>query len=230
MITIPRSLVRKLRLVFSRGLGLSARSRHPPVHFQGCEDGLCLRAKSDIASIEYLDPGPSSDAKFAVTFEALKRCEGTKADPVAFELVDGDKVILSWQEHGIPQVVQFPAETPDTDFPPILKRMQSHGPELLAALRDAVDTTDAAATRYALGCIQLRAGKPGRNEGRIVATDGKQLLVQSGFALPWTGEVLVPASRIFCVPGASGRKPSRDREVRGLAHAPRRQLDDPPAD
>ena len=142
-----------------------------------------------------------------MAFEALKRCEGAKVDPVTFEPVEGDKVILSWQEHGIPQVVQFPAGAPDTDFPPIPKRMQSHGPELLAALRDAVDTTDSDATRYALGCIRLRAGKPGRNEGRIVAMDGRQLLLQSGFAFPWKGDVLVPASRIFAC-----------RELQGDSH------------
>ena len=62
MITIPRSLARTLRLVFSRGLGLSARSRHPPVHFQGFENGLRLRAKSDGVAIEYLEPGPPSGA------------------------------------------------------------------------------------------------------------------------------------------------------------------------
>jgi hypothetical protein len=158
-------------------LGLSGRSRHPPVHFQGNEDGLCIRAKSDVAVAEYLEPGQSSDAMFAAPFEALKCYEGSKADPVAFESTDGGKVILSWQEHGIPQVMQFTAETQVTDFPPWPDRIQSHGPELLAALRNAVDTTDAAATGYALGCIQLRPGNPGRNEGRIVATDGKQLLL-----------------------------------------------------
>lgn len=40
--------------------------------------------------------------------------------------------------------------------------------------------------------IQLRGGT-----GDIVATDGKQLLIQSGFALPWKEDVLVPAMSVF---------------------------------
>jgi hypothetical protein len=47
--------------------------------------------------------------------------------------------------------------------------------------------------RYALTRLQLRGG----TTGRIVATDGRQLLVQTGFALPWDGDVLVPALGIF---------------------------------
>ena len=40
--------------------------------------------------------------------------------------------------------------------------------------------------------VQLRGGA-----GQIVATDGKQLLVQSGFPFPWSDDVLVPRLAVF---------------------------------
>jgi hypothetical protein len=63
---------------------------------------------------------------------------------------------------------------------------------LLRALADAAATTTTGPSRYALRCLQLDGA-----EGRIFATDGRQLLVQSGFAFPWEGSLLVPASRAF---------------------------------
>jgi hypothetical protein len=46
--------------------------------------------------------------------------------------------------------------------------------------------------RYAIDCVQLRG-----STGQIVATDACQLLVQEGFSWPWTGDVLIPRTRIF---------------------------------
>src|SRR5690606_32038661 len=46
--------------------------------------------------------------------------------------------------------------------------------------------------RYALGCVQLRG-----SDGHIAATDGRQLLIQRGFAFPWEDAVLVPANPVF---------------------------------
>jgi hypothetical protein len=53
-------------------------------------------------------------------------------------------------------------------------------------------TTEREAIRYAVDHIQLR-GKT----GEIVATDGRQLLVQSGFEFPWQQNLLVPRNLVF---------------------------------
>jgi hypothetical protein len=59
-------------------------------------------------------------------------------------------------------------------------------------LAEATNTTDADSIRYATNCVQLR-GKA----GKIVATDSRQLLVQSGFSFPWDDDLLVPRSSLF---------------------------------
>jgi hypothetical protein len=70
--------------------------------------------------------------------------------------------------------------------------MEQQPEELLRALRDASATAANDAVRYAVNNVQLR-GK----QGKIIATDGKQLLVQQGFQFPWDDDVLVPASSVF---------------------------------
>jgi len=52
----------------------------------------------------------------------------------------------------------------------------------------------ASQSEFALGVnrIQLRGGS-----GQIIATDGKQLLVQDGFPFPWPDDVLVPRLSVF---------------------------------
>src|SRR5438477_2353715 len=61
-------------------------------------------------------------------------------------------------------------------------------PSFLGAFAEAVRTAARDGGRFALTRVQLR-GKA----GQVVATDGRQLLVQGGFAFPWAEDLLVPA-------------------------------------
>ena len=78
----------------------------------------------------------------------------------------------------------------------------------LAALGEASRTAARESTRFALGRVQLR-GK----DGQVVATDGRQMLVQGGFPLPWQDNVLVPRLPLLDLPGFSLAEPA------GLARA-----------
>jgi hypothetical protein len=55
-----------------------------------------------------------------------------------------------------------------------------------------METVDRDATRYAINTVQFRG-----NEGQLVATDGRQLLIQSGFEFPFNERVLVPCTTVF---------------------------------
>ena len=68
-------------------------------------------------------------------------------------------------------------------------------PELLRAMADACTVTDPEPTRYALSCVQLDG-----DHGRIAASDGHQIFVQTGFTFPWEGGVLLPACKLFSCP------------------------------
>ena len=53
--------------------------------------------------------------------------------------------------------------------------------DLIAALAEATATSADDDTRYALGCLLLKAGREGHE---VVATDGRQVLIRGGFAVP----------------------------------------------
>jgi hypothetical protein len=65
-------------------------------------------------------------------------------------------------------------------------------PGFLQVLDVAVKTCAHDHSRYALTKVQLRGAK-----GEVIATDGRQVLVQSGLAFPWKEDVLVPALSVF---------------------------------
>src|SRR5205814_5312153 len=74
-------------------------------------------------------------------------------------------------------------------FPEPVARTAELPATFLGAFAEAVRTAARDGGRFALTRVQLR-GKA----GQVVATDGKQLLVQGGFPFPWAEDLLVPAA------------------------------------
>jgi hypothetical protein len=174
----------------SRTLGVSARGAGPPVQWLADGDGLTVRCQSGDAALEHHQPGSFPSESFATPFALLRRCEGARQEPVVLTRRD-DTVEARWEDAGIPQTASFDVlESPELPRTPA--RMLANGPDLLVALREAAQTADATSTRYALSCLRLRG-----QGGQIAATDGRQLLMQDGFAFPWEDDLLVPASRFF---------------------------------
>lgn len=190
MLTISRSQLKRLRVVFRRALGISGRSAAGIVSFQPHDDGVQIAVVGSDVAIAYQHPESETLQPFAVPLELFKRCEGTRDEPVTLTR-HGGEIVSEWTDAGIPQVARFTIAEPE-ELLSMPDAMQANGPELLSALRDAVETADRESTRYALNCLRLRG-----HDGQIAATDGRQLLLQDGFTFPWDDEVLVPASRVF---------------------------------
>ena len=110
-----------------------------------------------------------------------------------FDLNPDGAVRVEWQDNTIPQSrFVTPSTHAAESFPLTPAELMANKPEILGALREAVATADREATRYALGCICLKG-----NAGKIAATDGRQLLVQSGYQFPWNEDLLIPANSVF---------------------------------
>lgn len=197
MITISRALARRLRIAFSRGLGITARQPGPAVEFQTDNQRLVIRVQNDEIAIEYREPGEHTPQQFAVPFELLRRSEGTKNELVTLE-TSGEIIHANWTDAGIPQAAQF--ETLEFgEFPSLPEQMVANPSQLAEALRDATETADKEANRYALNHLRLRG-----SDGQIAATDGRQLLVQDGFTFPWDDELLIPANRLLTTSTLAG--------------------------
>lgn len=206
MITLCRSLVRQVRAALRRaGIHKDHATLSPPVAILADHDGLRIRAYSPAAVLEYRQPGELSPESVLVPKQFFDDCEGRKNEEVVLENQKNGAVTAECRGSKTPQLFRYDAQNlkDKTLFPARPQSMASNEPTLLAALACAAEVTNRDPARYDTDCIEL-AGKP----GTVAATDGAQLLMESGFRFPWESAQLVPASTFF----AFAELP-RDRQV-----------------
>jgi hypothetical protein len=190
MIQLTRRQIRAVRTTIRQSLGITNARKAPTVTFHSTPGELLIQAATDKVAIEYRLPSNHQPECFTVPYEALTASEGKQDDSVFFNRRD-DTVVIEWLDAGIPQSLQYPVSEPGA-MPPTPDNFMSIDRLFLAAMAEAVATSDQESTRYALNCVRLRG-----SDGQIAATDSAQALIQTGFAFPWTDDVLVVASDAF---------------------------------
>jgi hypothetical protein len=176
-------------------LGISQRSAIPPLVLR--TEGQQLRAQyryHDLA-VEYTEPGNFSQLdSITVPLDALADVEGRDDRPVVFEGVEPDKTIVRWQDRIVPRIKQYDVRALGYigPFPATVADWTPISVDLLTALSEACETCTDDTPRYALDCVQLRG-----TDHQVVATDGRQLLIQCGFGFPWDGDLLIRGAPIF---------------------------------
>jgi hypothetical protein len=207
MITLTRRQARGLRGVFRRfALGIAHRGPIPPLVFTA--EGGQLRARHRYAhtAVEHVIASAwPSGGSVALPLDALADLEGRDDATVALEAVAADRTVARWSDRGIPRFREYPVPPIEglAAFPEPPGSWSGAPAGLLDALAEADATAAEDDTRYALSCLSLRG-----TSGVIAATDGRQVLIQRGFAFPWDGEVLVRRSPLF-----AGRDLPRDQAV-----------------
>jgi hypothetical protein len=193
VITVSRSLVRQLRAVFRRTLRMTSRDTGPNLLLAAGPDGLRIQARNMHAAVEHHVPGDFPVEQICLPFAFLAECEGGRAEPVVLEQERDGCVAAQWSDNRIPQVVQYDSLPPDdTPFPAVPSPLAEIDKGLWQVLAAAMETTDPALGRHVTDCVQLSG-----SNGRIAATDGRQLLVHTGFGFPWGDDVLVPRTSLF---------------------------------
>jgi hypothetical protein len=196
MIEISRALVRHVRAVLRKSTPPGAgRGHRPPVLLQAGRDGLRLRCQQPDVAIEYRLPAVLAPEAITLPGEALEDFEGRKEqDLISLERTGADAVLARWEDGGVPQAREYAAPDPErlAPFPEEPRRLSPIDAGVLKALDDAAQTAARDGVRFTVQKLQLRGGT-----GDIVATDGKQLLIQGGFALLWKEDLLVPAVPVF---------------------------------
>ena len=190
MIALPRSLARRFRAVLRRCSPTGRRADLPPaVLLRAGEEGLCLEAARPDVALRLEHPGKQPKAVLAFPADALAVFEGRTNEPALLEEVAFGKGQASWAEGGAEVRKDFPTLAADglPPFPEPPARLRQLDETFLRALDDAGAVTARDSARYALERILLR-GKG----GHLVASDARQLLVQSGFGLPWPYDALIP--------------------------------------
>ena len=207
MITITRRQARRLRAVFRRhALGIAHRGSVPPLVFRADPDvGLLVRYVLPDLAIEHVFSGADRpESSIALPLDALADFEGKDDVAVILEAAAPNRTVVRWEDRGIPQTREYAvpdlAGLPPFPEPPATFETCPGG--LLDALAEAVATTDEGSTRYALDCLQLKG-----DTGEVVATDGRQILIQGGFRFPWEGDLLVRRTPLFASRGLPRDRP-----------------------
>lgn len=192
---MSRSLIQQFRTGVRRSLlEYAGKGRHPSVVFESGRNGLTIHAQDEGMAIMHGSPDNQIGDAVALPMQALKDFEGRGSGDVTLDLNGTAKVTARWEQAGRQHVVEY--DTVPADMlpprPPMPSRLAQNDVRLLRAIRDAAQAALKKAARYALHNIQFRG-----RAGEIVATDGQQLLLQSGFAFGWSEDVLVPHMTIF---------------------------------
>lgn len=189
MIQITRRLAREIRTIVKK----TFQPRCSLVlTFRTGADGLFVDAAHGDQALRFHDPIPQEPHTLAIPLQVLDDVQGSKAEPVYFALRREGILSANWDDRGVGHELEYELPAHACEIPALPDRWAENAPGLATALRDAYETCDLHSKRYALGCIQIRGG-----EGVISATDGRQLLKQTGFNFGFNDEILLSHSRFF---------------------------------
>jgi hypothetical protein len=195
MIELPRALARRFRAVLRRSVMAEVpRGPWPVVLCRADADGLRLEARLGEVGLQYHQPGAFTPDAIAFRASLLGEFEGRDDAPASLELTAPEKGKASWSDRGAARVLDFEAVPADSvaPLPGLPRRMQPQPPAFVQALAEAARTASREAVRYATSRVQLRG-----HAGEVIGTDGRQLLIQGGFTLPWADDILIPAVPAF---------------------------------
>jgi hypothetical protein len=201
VIEIPRGLARQFRAVLRRcAAGREPRGAGPLLLCRVGRHDLALQACLGEIAVRHDAAGGRPPDALAFRAAVLAAFEGRSDEPVALEQVSPGKGRARWSDGGVPRLIEFDTVAPESApvFPAMPRDFAPLPETFLAALAEAGSTTAHEGSRYALSRVQLR----GRS-GELVATDGRQLLLQGGFQFPWPDDLLVPR-----LPAFGGREPA----------------------
>ncbi len=145
MVTITRSLARLLRAVLRKaGLGKSGSQPDAFVHVSTDNEGLRLRVAGPEVAVEYRQSGEFGTATFVLPVEVLAIIEGRTQEPVTLDAPDPGRLIISFSDHGVPQLIErtIDRKAKPLAWPELPTTYVENSADLWSALRDAVATTD----------------------------------------------------------------------------------------
>jgi hypothetical protein len=188
VIVLPCRVARLFFALLRRTAVARPRDAPPFVLLRQGSDGLSVSAWRGEVGLRWHRPGTSDPAAVAFTADHLAAFTG--AADVTVTAIGPGRGEARWADRDGEHVRPLPTVEPDRVglLPEPAGRTASLSASFLGAFGEAVRTAARDGGRFALTRILIRG-----RVGQVVATDGKQLLVQGGFVFPWADDVLVPA-------------------------------------
>jgi hypothetical protein len=190
VIEVSAALLRQFRSVLRKSvLAADPRGPCPTVLCRAGKHGLTLSCRQGDVGLRHLTAGSCPAVSLAFPASLLAKLEGA-GEKVRLEQVAPFQGRASWQGSDGPHVLDFDAVDPGAVLPPPESRGEgvSLEPGFLVAMDEAARTACRDNNRVSLSRVLLR-GK----DGAVIGSDGKHLLVQRGYPLPWKENLLLPA-------------------------------------
>jgi DNA polymerase III sliding clamp (beta) subunit (PCNA family) len=205
-ITLER---RKLQLLERLMKQLVSGKNVPPVaHIVANDKGiptLCASSAVGLLTIPLSHPPVVVEESIQLPWTLIKDL-AARHGTASLDLTD-QHIIVSWDENGLPRQRKMSRKEPKTIvLPPRPEKFITLTHQFFEAFVDATHCVDKDNEKYNLGGVSLQGGGSPPQEGespfqegksRIVATDGRHLLIQKGFTFPWKTVVVCPTSSIF---------------------------------
>jgi len=205
MIHITRNLARVFRALVRRAkLHKTYGGFGPNIHLSSSVDGLRIHSQNFDVAITHFTPSPGSEGELWLPINALDDFYGKDDSRVSLASAGKHRASAQWTDRGIPHANDYEFTPPKTvpDPPASPTSWASFTPEQWHRLGEATKAADESSTRYALGCLQLQG-----ELGRVSATDGRQVVMQTGYQFGFTDEVLIQASGILGSNEVAGETP-----------------------
>lgn len=172
------------------------------VFFTRSNDGVRISTSTNDSDLSFTISECEISQSFTLPWSFIKEVAAKKHDTLTLE-IQGSDISATYSLGGVPQHRTFPLQQ-GFAFPvfPSLKNSVTFPNTIFDALQDASKCVDPDNARYSLGAICLRGER-----SQIMSTDGRQALMQDGFAFPWDHDVLCPVSKVF------GAKELRDNST-----------------
>jgi hypothetical protein len=184
VLELPGSQARGFLAMLRRCRGRGGARRDPFVIVRG-PGAVSLEAVLDDGALRLAQPGPRGEQALALSASAVAKLAEVGAGPVALEEAEPGRGRASWSDGECDFATVRP--DPHLTFPALPRELADPGPGFLEALREVSETAPAQVAGRAIDRVLLQ-GKT----GRLVGTDGRQLLAWGGFRFPWADDVLVP--------------------------------------
>jgi hypothetical protein len=157
-------------------------------------DGLVIRSATNQSAVEYHDSTSLPKCTLQAPLEMFKTVGSSKNELVTLTAIADEKIQANWQDGAVPRTGTWSSRTERStyDFPTAPKSYVENPPNFLHAIQEALATTDANPTRFALNCLRLRG-----SDGSVAATDGRQVFKQTGFEFGFADEVLFYPAQVY---------------------------------
>lgn len=194
MIALARADLRRFRTAARRCIRPgSLRDRSLPMRLAAEGETVTISAHLlDVVIALRVPAAEPSTGSVVLPLADLEGVEGPGPTPVVIETLGQDKLSVRWTDGSVPRSKELDRLESTVKWPAEPKRLIALPPNFLLALHEAGRTAEREAGKYVTNRIQVR-GKL----GQLIATDGKQALLQGGFKFPFTEDLLIPAIPVF---------------------------------